>query len=45
MHLNNAFNIKTGNLDLSKLNSSLKASGTSLTQLTASFKDAGSTGQ
>ena len=44
-HLNNAYNAKTGNLDLSKLNSSLKQSGTSLTQLTANFKNAGTVGQ
>lgn len=45
MYLNQALNPKTGNLDLSRLNASLKASGTSLTTLTSSFKDAGSTGQ
>lgn len=44
-HLNNAYNAKTGNLDLSKLNASLKQSGTDLGKLTANFKDAGATGQ
>ena len=44
-HLNNAYNAKTGNLDLSKLNASLKSSGTNLAKLTSSFKDAGTTGQ
>jgi hypothetical protein len=45
MHLNQAMNPKTGNLDLSKLSLSLKASGTTLEKLTLSFKDAGSVGQ
>lgn len=45
MHLNQALNPKTGNLDLSRLNASLKSSGTNLATLTANFKDAGSTGQ
>lgn len=44
-HLGNAFNTKTGNLDLSKLNASLKSSGTNLATLTANFKNAGSAGQ
>lgn len=44
-HLNNAFNTNTGNLDLSKLNTSLKNSGTNLATLTANFKNAGSAGQ
>lgn len=44
-HLNNAYNTKTGNLDLSKLNASLKQAGTSLPQLTAGFKNAGQVGQ
>ena len=45
MHLNNAFDTRTGNLDLSKLNASLKSSGTSLSQLTANFSSAGKVGQ
>ena len=44
-HLNNAYNAITGNLDLSKLNSSLKSAGTDLNKLTTSFKNAGATGQ
>ena len=44
-HLNNAYNAKTGNLDLSKLNASLKQSGTDLGKLTANFKNAGTVGQ
>lgn len=44
-HLNNAYNTKTGNLDLSRLNASLKASGTDLGKLTANFKNAGEVGQ
>ena len=44
-HLNNAYNTKTGNLDLSKLHSSLQQSGTSLNELTANFKNAGAVGQ
>lgn len=44
-HLNNAYNAKTGNLDLSKLNASLKQAGTTLPQLTANFKNAGEAGQ
>lgn len=44
-HLNNAYNAKTGNLDLSRLNASLKQAGTTLPQLTANFKNAGEAGQ
>lgn len=44
-HLNNAYNANTGNLDLSKLNASLKQSGTNLTKLTQGFSQAGSVGQ
>ncbi len=44
-HLNAAYNTKTGNLDLSKLNASLKQSGTSLNQLTSNFHNAGAAGQ
>lgn len=45
MHLNNAFNVKTGNLDLGKLDASLKSSGQSLGQLSANLLKAGSTGE
>lgn len=44
-HLNNAFNVQTGKLDLSKLNTSLKLAGTDLDKLTGNFKNAGSIGQ
>ena len=44
-HLTNAFNTKTGNLDLSKLNSSLKASGQSLSTLSANLLGAGIKGE
>jgi len=44
-HLKNAFNTKTGNLDLSKLDQSLKSSGTNLKALTSNFTSAGSVGQ
>lgn len=45
MHLNNAFNVKTGNLDLSKLSHSLKSSGESLSGLTSGLLGAGITGE
>lgn len=45
VHLNNAFDIKTGNFDLSKLNSSLKSSGQSLTELSNKLLNAGMTGE
>ena len=44
-HLKNAYNVKTGNLDLSKLDQSLKSSNTSLSDLTSGFSRAGATGQ
>lgn len=44
-HMANAFNTKTGNLDLSKLNSSLKASGQSLSSLTNGLLKAGLQGE
>lgn len=44
-HLNNAFNTKTGNLDLSKLQNSLVSSGQSLSQLGTQLLGAGQTGQ
>lgn len=44
-HLKNAFNAKTGNLDLSKLHSSLQQSKTSLKDLTSNFSQAGAVGQ
>ena len=45
MHLNNAFNVKTGNLDLGKLDASLKSSGQNLGQLSANLLKAGSSGE
>lgn len=45
VHLNNAFNTKTGNLDLGKLQSSLDKSGQSLTQLSKGLLGAGKDGQ
>ena len=45
VHLNNAFDIKTGNFDLSKLNSSLKSSGQSLSELSNKLLNAGMTGE
>lgn len=44
-HLKNAYNAKTGNLDLSKLASSLNASKTNLRDLTSGFANAGTVGQ
>ena len=44
-HLKNAYNAKTGNLDLSKLQSSLQSSRTNLKQLTSGFSQAGAVGQ
>jgi hypothetical protein len=41
MHLNNAMNVNTGNLDLNKLNSSLSSAGTSLGALSANLLNAG----
>ena len=44
-HLSNAFNVKTGNLDLSKLSMSLKTSGESLSGLTSGLLHAGISGE
>ena len=44
-HLTNAFNTKTGNLDLNKLNMSLKSSGQSLSSLTSGLLKAGMQGE
>ena len=44
-HLSNAFNIKTGNLDLSKLDASLKRSGASLSTLSNNLLGAGISGE
>jgi hypothetical protein len=40
-HLENAFNVKTGNIDLGKLNTSLKSSNTDLATLTSNLLKAG----
>jgi hypothetical protein len=40
-HLINAFNVKTGNLDLSKLDASLKSAGQSLGGLSTNLLKAG----
>lgn len=45
VHLQNAVNVNTGKLDLSKLNSSLKTAGVSLNQLTSNLYAAGPAGQ
>ena len=45
IHLTNAFNVKTGKLDLSLLNKSLKSSGDSISNLTSKLLAAGKTGQ
>lgn len=45
MHLGNAMNVNTGNLDLSKLQKSLSQSGQSLTSLTSDLMKAGVTGE
>jgi hypothetical protein len=45
MHLNNAFNVKTGNLDLGRLDASLKSSGQSLGQLSSNLLKAGTSGE
>lgn len=44
-HLNNAFNVKTGNFDLSLLDRSLKSSKASITDLSRQLLKAGKTGQ
>ena len=45
IHLNNAFNVNTGNFDLSKLDKSLKTSSTNITELSSKLLNAGATGQ
>lgn len=45
LHLNNAFNVKTGQFDLSALDKSLKASGSNIQNLSARLLNAGETGQ
>jgi hypothetical protein len=44
-HINNALDANTGNLDLSKLNASLKASGTDLATLSSNLLKAGISGE
>jgi hypothetical protein len=44
-HLSNAFNVKTGNFDLGKLDTSLKNSGTNLGELSAKLLNAGTAGE
>ena len=44
-HLSNAFNVKTGNLDLNSLNTSLKSSGQSLSDLSSKLLMAGKNGE
>lgn len=44
-HLKNAYNVKTGNFDLSALNKSLKGANTDITQLSNKLLTAGKTGQ
>ena len=45
IHLNNAYNAKTGNFDLSKLDKSLKMSKTNVTDLSMKLLEVGSTGE
>ena len=45
VHLQNATNVKTGTLDFGRLNQSLKASGTSLSQYAAKLQSIGPQGQ
>jgi hypothetical protein len=45
IHLNNAFNADTGKFDLSKLDKSLKASSTNVTELSGKLLNAGTQGQ
>lgn len=45
VHINNAFNTKTGNLDISALDMSLKRTGQSLSSLTQGLLGAGMTGE
>lgn len=44
-HLKNAYNVKTGNFDLSALNKSLKSAKTDITQLSNKLLTVGKTGQ
>ena len=44
-HLNQAYNANTGNIDLTRLQTSLKSAGTSVTQLSSNLLSAGQTGQ
>lgn len=44
-HLNQAYNANTGNIDLTRLQTSLKSAGTSVTQLSSNLLSAGRTGQ
>jgi signal recognition particle GTPase len=44
-HLGNAFNVKTGNFDLSRLSQSLKSSNTDLATLTSGLLKAGMQGE
>lgn len=44
-HLDNAFDVKTGNLNLDKFNASLKSSGQSLSSLSSNLMNAGTSGQ
>lgn len=44
-HLNNAFNVKTGKLDLSLFDKSLKSSGDNITNLTSELLKSGDVGQ
>ena len=45
VHLQNATNVKTGSLDFTKLNQSIKNSGSSLSQYAATLQSIGPTGQ
>lgn len=45
MHIQNAFNVNTGKLDLTKFSESLSKSNTSLTQLRTNLNKAGDTGR
>jgi hypothetical protein len=43
-HLNQAYNATTGNFDLSRLDKSLKTSGTNVTKLSSQLLQAGQSG-
>lgn len=45
IHLNEAYNQKTGNYDLSRLNASLNKAGTNVTELSTKLINAGTTGR